>query len=103
MRYNTPIYFQYVTPGEYDANTGDYGPDVVTEVMKRADVTDSTTETLKFVYGEIKHGCKTIRLQQSFRDAFDRIRIFDELSGKDRLYHVDKDMLKKRVFVAREV
>ena len=27
MRYDTPIYFQKVTQGEYDPTTGDYGED----------------------------------------------------------------------------
>ena len=31
MRYDTPIYFQKITPGEYDPDTGNYAPDSVKE------------------------------------------------------------------------
>ena len=37
MRYdNTPIYFQKLTPGEYDPATGNYGEDMISEDMKYA-------------------------------------------------------------------
>ena len=54
MRYDTPVYFQRITPGEYDAATGDYKADTVTEVCKWASVTSSGIETLQLVYGELK-------------------------------------------------
>lgn len=101
MRYNTAVYFQRIAPGELNPETGDYEPDKITEEMKRADVTDSATETMQFVYGEIKHGCKTIRLRMPYKAPFSRIRLVED--GIDHFYHVDKSMLKKRVFVAREV
>lgn len=31
MRYDTPIYFQKLTPGEYDPTTGNYGEDAISE------------------------------------------------------------------------
>ena len=34
MRYDTPIYFQKLTPGEYDPATGNYGEDTISEDMK---------------------------------------------------------------------
>lgn len=101
MRYNTPVYFQHVTPGELNPETGNHEPDEIAEVMKRADVTDSATETLHLVYGEIRQGCKTIRLRTSYKAPFSRIRLVED--GTDHFYHVDKSMLKKRVFVAHEV
>ena len=36
MRYDTPIYFQKLTPGEYDPATGNYGEDTISEDMKSA-------------------------------------------------------------------
>ena len=36
MRYDTPIYFQKLTPGEYDPATGNYGEDTISEDMKFA-------------------------------------------------------------------
>lgn len=40
MRYDTPIYFQKLTPGEYDPATGNYGEDTISEDMKSASVMD---------------------------------------------------------------
>lgn len=41
MRYDTPIYFQKLTPGEYDPSTGNYEEDTVSEDMKPAAVMDT--------------------------------------------------------------
>ncbi len=100
MRYNTPIYFQTIADGEYMEN-GDYADGEVTEVKRFADVTDSAKETLLLVYGEIKQGRKTIRLRAPYKGVFSRIRLFED--GADHFYHVDKSMLKNRVFVVHEV
>lgn len=100
MRYDTPIYFQSVKEkGEYDPETGDYAEDTVTEDEVFASVTDSTTETLKLVYGTIKQGSFTVRLQNIYSKPFDRIRI-----GK-KLYRVDFDrkLRVKHTFVVSEV
>ena len=95
MRYNDPIFFQRVLPGEYDAKTGNYAEDTVTEVKKYASVTDSGDSTLQLVYGELKQGSKTIRLQRPYTQPFDRIRI----DGK--VYRVD--MARRSCFVVSEV
>ena len=54
MRYDTLIYFQRVTAGAYDSETGDYGSDTVTEAARYAAVMDTRTETMQLVYGELK-------------------------------------------------
>lgn len=96
MRYDTPIYLQTVKPGEYNENTGDYNDDVIAEVKKYADITDSGVETLKLIYGELKQGSLTIRLQQPYKRDFNRIRI------GDKLYNVDFARQQK-VFIVSEV
>lgn len=96
MRYDTPVYFQTVNPGEYNENTGNYNDDVITEFKKYADITDSGVETLKLIYGELKQGSLTIRLQQPYKQAFNRIRI------GDKLYNVDFAR-RQKVFVVSEV
>lgn len=99
MRLDTPIYFQRVKKGAYNPNTGNYAEDVVTEDRIDADVTETRTDTLKIIYGEIKQGCYTVRLQNIYRKPFDRIRI------GDKLYHVDfsRKMRTKHIFVVSEV
>ena len=75
MRYDKPIFFQRVTPGELDPVTGNYGEDEVAEVKKHASVTDSGVETMHLIYGSIMQGTKTIRLQREYTEPFDFIRI----------------------------
>ena len=99
MRYDTPVYFQTVTHGAYDAGTGNYAADAVTEVKQYADVQSASIDMLKIVYGDIRQGSKTISLQNAYTDPFDRIRI------GSRLYRVDysRQLHVKQVFVVSEV
>ena len=83
MRYDTPIYFQRITPGQYDENTGNYGRDYIDETKVYANVTDSSTETMKLIYGGLKQGSLTIRLQNHFYEAYDRIRIGSKIYETD--------------------
>ena len=96
MRYDKPVYFQSIAKGPYDASTGDYGESTVTEVMKRASVTDSSTETMMKLYGGIKQGSLTIRLQRPYTQSFDSIRV------ENKAYHVDRSRWN-RVFMVSEV
>ena len=99
MRFDTPIFFQSVEKGEYDSSTGNYAPDTVTEDERWACVTDSKTETIKMVYGEMKQGCLTVRLQNIYRKPFDRIRIGDKLYRED----FSRKLRTKHIFVVSEV
>lgn len=99
MRFDTPIYFQSVIPGEYNERTGNYDEDTVKEEKKNASVTDSKTETMHLIYGEIKQGSKTVRLQNHYNKPFNRIRI------GEAIYSVDysRKLRNKHVFVLSEV
>lgn len=83
MRYDTKVYFQKITPGAYDKNTGNYLDDHIDEVEMYASVTDSSTETMKLIYGSIKQGSLTIRLQNHYMDVYDRIRIGSKVYETD--------------------
>lgn len=99
MRCDTEVFFQSIVPGEYDKATGDYGDDIVSEEKRYASVTDTGTETMNLVYGSIKQGSKTVRIQTHYKKAFDRIRIGNSL------YRVDfeRKLRTKHVFVVSEV
>lgn len=101
MRYDKPIYFQTFTKGAYDPNTGNYGEKNTAEVERYASITDTGTDTLQLVYGELKQGCLTIRLQRPYSSTFDRIRIGEGEEAK--FYRVDKSRLHNRVFIVSEV
>ena len=99
MRCDTEVFFQAISPGEYDESTGDYKGDTVLEEKRHASVTDTGTDTMNLVYGAIKQESKTVRLQMHYKKAFDRIRI------GDTLYKVDfeRKLRTKHVFVVSEV
>lgn len=99
MRFDTPVYFQLIMPGEYDTSSGDYAEGTKTETMKYADVTDTGTDTILKVYGELKQNIKTVRMHGRFDAAFNRIRI------GDKSYKVDftRQLRNFHVFVVSEV
>lgn len=96
MRYDTPICFQKLKKGAYNANTGNYDQAVPVEVKRFANVTDSGTTMLQLVYGKLKQGSLTVRLQRPYTEPFDRIRI------GEKTYNVDFTR-GNRVFVVSEV
>lgn len=83
MRFDTPVYFQTIE-AEYDASTGDYKDVVAAEEKRWASVTDTGAETLNLIYGEIKQGVKTVRLQNYYDKPFDRVRIGRQVYRVDR-------------------
>lgn len=99
MRFDTPIYFERIQQGEYDASTGNYGEDTRTEEKRLAAVTDTGTETMTLVYGSLKQGSKTIRLQNHYAQPFDSIRIGDKQYRVDR----ERKLRVKHIFVVSEV
>ena len=99
MRFDTPVYFQRITPGEYDVATGNYAEDIITEDKRYASVTSAGVQTLRIVYGELKQGCLVIRLQMPYPLPFDRIRV------GEKVYSVDmaRPLRNKHSFVVSEV
>lgn len=96
MRYNTAVYFQRIE-SKYDTTTGNTGISLLSEDRRNAAITDTGTDTLQLIYGDIKQGALTIRLQRPYDAAFDRIRI------GDKLYRADRSRLHNRVFIVSEV
>lgn len=99
MRYDTPIYFQKITSGEYDPGTGDYGKDTIQETEVYASVMDTRSEMLRLVYNGPMQGSLTIQLQNHYTDPFDRIRV------GTRIYKADytRRLRVKQTFVVSEV
>lgn len=99
MRYDTPIFFRAVTPGDYDESTGNYGEDVVSETMVMASVMDTQTETMKLVYGDIRQGSLTLTIQNHYDQTFDNIRVGDKVYRMDRT----RRLRVKQSFIVSEV
>lgn len=98
MRYDTPVYFQKITSGEYDPKTGNYGDDTVEETLRYASVMNTGEERLKLVYDGPKQGSLTIQLQTHYTEPFDRIRV------GETVYRVDssRKLRVKHTFVVSE-
>lgn len=99
MRYDTLIYFQRITPGEYNPNTGNYADDAVEETPRYASVMNTGEDTLRLVYDGPKQGSLTIQLQNHYTEPFDRIRV------GEKVYSVDfsRSLRLKHTFVVSEV
>ena len=99
MRFDTPIYFEREVKPEYDSVTGNYIEKAPEKVLRYASVTDSSTDTLTLVYGELRQGSLTIRLQNHYSAPFDRIRVGDKVYRKD----MERKLRTKHTFVVSEV
>ena len=100
MRYDTPVTFRQLQRGVYDSSTGNYSPDTVAlSETRNAAVMDSSVETMKLVYGEIKQGSKTIHLQNRVVGPYNCVVI-----GSDK-YRIDHEQLlrTKQILVVSEV
>lgn len=99
MRYDTPVYFQKITPGKYDPDTGDTAEDTIEETEHFASVYSTGAEMLNLVYGQIRQDSLTIQLQTQYKAPFDRIRV------GDTVYKVDtvQNLRVKQYFVVSEV
>ena len=99
MRYDTPVYFQKITAGEYDPKTGNYADDTVAETLRYASVMNTGEDRLKLIYDGPKQGSLTIQLQSHYTDPFDRIRV------GEKVYRVDfsRKLRTKHTFVVSEV
>lgn len=99
MRYITPIFFQRVEPGGYNADTGDYDRDIIIESMQYADITDSSDRTVEMVYGELREGVLTVRLERPYTAPFDYIRIGERRFKAD----MKRSTFQKMALVVAEV
>ena len=75
MRYDKRVYFVKESEDEYDYSTGDY---VTTEPVKHevwANVSDMGTQRQTLVFGALKQGALTIRIQNKHEQPFDYIEV----------------------------
>ena len=83
MRYDKQIYFVKEGEDEYDYATGDY---ITTEPIKHetwANVSDTGTERMRLIYGNLKQGAITVRIIGKYDKEFDYIQV------GDKKYNVD--------------
>ena len=83
MRYDQRIYFVKEGEDEFDYATGDT---IVTGSIKDeawANVSDTGTERMQLIYGALKQGAVTVRIQGKYEEAFDYIEV------ENKKYNVD--------------
>ena len=99
MRYDTPIYFEKLSPGVYDETVGDYGDPVVVSTRRLASVVNTSDKQMRLIYGGIREGSKTSSLLNAYGEVFDRIRV------GTKLYTVDRriSLRTKQAFVCSEI
>ena len=109
MRCDTQIYF--VTDGKQELvtdpaseNYGGYTTGATTAVGRLADVTDTQATTQQLVYGKLREGSVTVRLNGHHLEPFDHIRIVDRITGKAKSYDVDavRHLRQRSVFICHE-
>lgn len=79
MRMDTKIYFVTESEPTYDPSTGDYISGVPIKEPMWANVSDTGTTRMTLLYGSIKRGAKTVRLNNSYTKPFDYIEIDGKL------------------------
>lgn len=99
MRYDTAVYFQTLSQGTYDEETGDYTDPTITEVQRIASVIDTSDDVKQLLYGNITEKSKTISLLNAYAGHFDRIRIGSVLYRGDQR----TTFRKKQSFVVSEI
>lgn len=103
MRCDTQIYF--VTDGMRELvtdpaseNYGGYTTGATTAVGRLADVTDTQATTQQLVYGKLREGSVTVRLNGHHLEPFDHIRIGSVLYDVDAKRH----LRHRSVFICHE-
>ena len=95
MRYDKQI--MLVTNGTdiFNPTTGDYETTDPTYTNKWANVTDMSQDTQTFLFGGLKEGAYTVRLQGHVMQKFDHIR----MDGKD--YNIRSQRVLRRFTVLK--
>ena len=103
MRFDKVAYFVKAGAQTLDTETGDYTEGEPTKTARMASVTDTSEQSMTLIYGKIKQGSLTIRIQNSVPDDFDYIELGGEkYSGKK--YSVDslRKLPTKETFIVSE-
>lgn len=99
MRFDRPVFFVKDGASELDPETGDYKDSDPVRTERIASVTDTTEQTMTLVYGKIRQGSLTVRIQNHYSDAFDRI----EIAGKPYAVDYTRRLRHMQTFVVSEV
>lgn len=86
MRFDTPIWFVREGEEKYNPKTGDYDSEEDPQKeLELASVNDTKTETMVLLYGKIRQGSLTVRIQGQHSNPFDYMEINGKKYGVDQV------------------
>lgn len=100
MRFDTPIWFVKESTQLYNSETGDY--DLTEDPQKDlelASVNDTKADTMVLIYGKIRQGSLTVRIQGEYSDPFDYL----EIDGKKYSVDQTRKLRTKTTYFVSEV
>jgi len=74
MRYDTPVYIQRTSPGAYNASTGNYASDTVTEEKVYVNLQSAETESKSIDHGAVMEETITVTFQNPPKSPFTSIK-----------------------------
>lgn len=100
MRYATPIYLMDVTKGVYNAQTGNYTDDIISEKLEWCSIPQDLSSKLRLEQAEVYDGTVTIHMQHAIPAGIERVRIGDTVYSIEQR---KERLLTKKSYILREV
>lgn len=75
MRYDRKVWFVNEKESAYDETTGDYTDPVVERIFRLANITTTGENSMVMLYGKIKQGAYTVRVQNGLEAPYQHIEI----------------------------
>ena len=75
MRYDRKVWFVNEKESVYDETTGDYTDPVVERIFRNASISTTGEQSMVMLYGKIKQGAYTVRIQNGLEAPYQHIEI----------------------------
>lgn len=99
MRYDRKVWLVDEAEPEYDETTGDYADGAIERYYRDANVSDTGTEVMNMLYGKIKQGALTVRVQNGVESPYQYIEV-DTVGNKYRIDRVKRHRNELVLFVS---
>lgn len=97
MRYDRKVWFVNESAPEYDETTGDYTEGTVERIFRMANITNTGESSMNMLYGKIKEGALTVRIQNAIESPYQYIEV-DSIGNK---YLIDNRKQLRRDLVLK--
>lgn len=106
MRFADKICFVVNGERKFDPKTGKYSQDDNKEIIKMANITDTSQETVNFAFGGYKKGVLTVRVKSPINLLkIDNIKVVGGLYASNKNYSIvdSRKLRNKLTFLIEEV